>query len=82
MLAADTALISQAAFGKRKLTGGEEKENEGGRGIEENKMVQMKDNEKKAELYCPSAFNDEKSVTLILTIDQWAKGSTEKRILL
>lgn len=50
MLAADTALVSQATFGKRKLTGGEEKENEGGRGIEENKMVQMKDNEKKAEL--------------------------------
>lgn len=49
MLAADSALISQAAFGKRKLTG-EEKENEGGREMEENKMVQMKDNEKKAEL--------------------------------
>lgn len=39
-------------------------------------MGQNKDNEKKAELQCPSAFNDEKSLTEVITIDQEAKIAT------
>lgn len=39
-------------------------------------MGQNKGNEKKAELQCPSAFNDEKSLAEIITIDQQAKRIT------
>lgn len=39
-------------------------------------MGQNKGNEKKAKLYCPSAFNDEKSLTEIINIDQQAKRIT------